>query len=209
MKEPELYKPAEACRVAEVAPYVLRYWETEFPALAEGREKGASRLYTGRDVKVIRRIRELLYDEGFTVAGAKKRLEAEISEGRFDDGLETAPPPDQQKQPPKNEAKKPARPTGAVPASASAADIHPTPVVESGETAFLSDILLVPGGAPRTVAPSAPARSAAPSHAPAASPPAAKAPATSPGQDFPDRKRVVRELKDIVKLLDRAGRKTR
>ncbi|MEO8432706.1 MAG: MerR family transcriptional regulator, partial [Acidobacteriota bacterium] len=72
--EPELYKPAEACRVAEVAPYVLRYWETEFPALSDGKEKGAARVYTGKDVRIIRRIRELLYDEGFTVAGAKKRL---------------------------------------------------------------------------------------------------------------------------------------
>src|SRR6478736_2930686 len=93
--ETEYFKPAEACRMAEVAPYVLRYWETEFPALAEGKEKGAAKLYSSRDVKIIGRIRELLYDEGFTVAGAKKRLEAEIAEGRFDDGLKkaTAPAP--------------------------------------------------------------------------------------------------------------------
>src|ERR1700682_3215549 len=88
---PELYKPAEACRVAEVAPYVLRYWETEFSALSEGKEKGGARLYTARDVQIIARIRQLLYDEGFTVAGAKKRLDAEILEGRFD-GSGKAPP---------------------------------------------------------------------------------------------------------------------
>ena len=72
--------------MAEVAPYVLRYWETEFSALSEGKatEKGATRLYTARDVQIIARIRQLLYDEGFTVAGAKKRLDAEIQEGRFD-----------------------------------------------------------------------------------------------------------------------------
>ena len=90
--EAEVYRPAEACRIAEVAPYVLRYWETEFPALSEGKDKGATKLYTARDVKIISRIRELLYDEGFTVAGAKKRLEAEIVEGRFDGGLAPAPP---------------------------------------------------------------------------------------------------------------------
>ncbi|MDQ5873611.1 MAG: MerR family transcriptional regulator, partial [Acidobacteriota bacterium] len=73
--EPQLFKPADACRMAEVAPYVLRYWETEFPALAEGKDRGAPRLYTARDVQIIARIRQLLYDEGFTVAGAKKRLE--------------------------------------------------------------------------------------------------------------------------------------
>ena len=90
--EAEVYRPAEACRIAEVAPYVLRYWETEFPSLSEGKDKGATKLYTARDVKMISRIRELLYDEGFTVAGAKKRLEAEIVEGRFDGGLAPAPP---------------------------------------------------------------------------------------------------------------------
>jgi DNA-binding transcriptional MerR regulator len=96
-KEPE-YKAAEACRIAEVAPYVLRYWETEFAVLSDGKEKGAARLYSGRDVKIIARIRELLYDEGFTVAGAKKRLESEIAEGRFDDGLASAPPLAEQKK---------------------------------------------------------------------------------------------------------------
>ena len=96
--EAEVYRPAEACRIAEVAPYVLRYWETEFPALSEGKDKGATKLYTARDVKIIARIRELLYDEGFTVAGAKKRLEAEITEGRFDDGLAPAPPVAEQRK---------------------------------------------------------------------------------------------------------------
>jgi len=84
--ESQLYKPADACRMADVAPYVLRYWETEFPALSEGKEMGSARLYTARDVQIIARIRQLLYDDGFTVAGAKKRLEAEIQGGRFDDG---------------------------------------------------------------------------------------------------------------------------
>ena len=88
----EVYRPADACRIAEVAPYVLRYWETEFPALSEGKDKAGTKFYTARDVRIISRIRELLYDEGFTVAGAKKRLEAEIAEGRFDEGLSAAPP---------------------------------------------------------------------------------------------------------------------
>jgi DNA-binding transcriptional MerR regulator len=97
--EPEsLYKPAEACKMAEVAPYVLRYWETEFPVLAESRERAGGKFYSGRDVKIIGRIRELLYDEGFTVAGAKKRLESEIAEGRFDAGLAPAPSPSDQKR---------------------------------------------------------------------------------------------------------------
>ena len=150
--EPELYKPAEACRVAEVAPYVLRYWETEFPALSDGKDKGAARVYTARDVRVIRRIRELLYDEGFTVAGAKKRLEAEMSEGRFDEGLQPAPPPAQQKK-------------GAAPATA--------PRVSESGGSFLSES----GGG------------------------TAKG---SSKAEFPERQRVLRELKEIAKLLDRA-----
>ena len=97
-KEPEFYKPAEACRIAEVAPYVLRYWETEFSVLSDSKEKGTARLYSLREVKIIARIRELLYDEGFTVAGAKKRLDSEIAEGRFDDGLAPAPSIEEQKK---------------------------------------------------------------------------------------------------------------
>ena len=169
--EPEFYKPAEACRIAEVAPYVLRYWETEFPALSEGKEKGAARLYSSRDVKIIARIRELLYDEGFTVAGAKKRLEAEIAEGRFDDGLNAAPPPEQQKAAAKAP---PAPPPPAHPAARPAAARAP----DLAEPAFLSE------PAP---APSKPAQAAA-------------------AADSLDRKRVVKELKEIVRILDR-GRK--
>jgi DNA-binding transcriptional MerR regulator len=157
---PELYKPAEACRVAEVAPYVLRYWETEFPALSEGKEKGAARLYTGRDVRIIGRIRELLYDEGFTVAGAKKRLEAEISEGRFDEDWEPAPSTPEQK--------KPAKPAVAL--------------NESTLPAFLLDAPPV-----KAVPPPAPASMRA-----------------APTGEFSDRKRVLKELKEIAKLLDRS-----
>lgn len=108
---PELYKPAEACKMAEVAPYVLRYWETEFSALSEGKDKGSSRLYSARDVRIISRIRELLYDEGFTVAGAKKRLDAELREGRFDGG-EPAPPIAEQR---KTVAEAPAAKSAAAP----------------------------------------------------------------------------------------------
>lgn len=154
----EFYKPAEACRVAEVAPYVLRYWETEFPALAEGKDKGASRLYSAREVRIIARIRELLYDEGFTVAGAKKRLDAEIREGRFDDG-EPAPSIEEQRKP------------GAKAAPASASKPAPT-------------------SSPRD------ARSAE-----------ATGHTVRAGAGLPDRRQVIAELKEIVRLLDRSRRK--
>lgn len=161
--ESALYKPADACRMAEVAPYVLRYWETEFSALSEGKEKGPTRLYTARDVQIIARIRQLLYDEGFTVAGAKKRLEAEIQEGRFDDGDQA-------------------------------------PSIAAGKRK-LEDELLVPKAAAK-----------APAAVPDPPPPTvsvAPTPAVVPREasSFPERKAVIRELKEIVRLLEKPAKR--
>jgi DNA-binding transcriptional MerR regulator len=74
-----LYKIGEVCRVADVQPYVLRYWETEFPSLAPNKSGGGQRLYTRREIDIILRIKQLLYSEGFTIAGAKKKLEGELA----------------------------------------------------------------------------------------------------------------------------------
>ncbi|HEX6085652.1 MAG TPA: MerR family transcriptional regulator [Thermoanaerobaculia bacterium] len=78
--EEKLYKIGEVCKTADLQPYVLRYWETEFPSLAPGKSGGGQRLYTRREVDIILRIKELLYKEGFTIAGAKKKLELELAE---------------------------------------------------------------------------------------------------------------------------------
>lgn len=77
--EKKLYKIGDVCRVADVPPYVLRYWETEFPALAPEKSGGGQRLYNDREVSIILRIKQLLYTEGFTIAGAKKKLDAELN----------------------------------------------------------------------------------------------------------------------------------
>ncbi len=77
--ESRLYKIGEVCKIAEVQPYVLRYWETEFSPLAPNKSGGGQRLYTRREIDVILRIKQLLYSEGFTIAGAKKRLDLEIA----------------------------------------------------------------------------------------------------------------------------------
>lgn len=79
--EKRLYKIGEVCRMADVQPYVLRYWETEFPPLAPNKSGGGQRLYTQREIDIILRIKQLLYSEGFTIAGAKKKLEAEMEGG--------------------------------------------------------------------------------------------------------------------------------
>ena len=78
-EEDRLYKIGEVCKVAEVQPYVLRYWETEFPPLAPNKSGGGQRLYTRHEIDIILRIKQLLYSEGFTIAGAKKRLEIEMA----------------------------------------------------------------------------------------------------------------------------------
>lgn len=76
--EKRLYKIGEVCRIADVQPYVLRYWETEFPSLAPNKSGGGQRMYTQAEIDIILRIKQLLYSEGFTIAGAKKKLETEV-----------------------------------------------------------------------------------------------------------------------------------
>jgi DNA-binding transcriptional MerR regulator len=77
----EDFKIGEVCEIAGVKPFVLRYWETEFPQLAPAKGSGGQRTYSHGDVELILRIKKLLYEERFTVAGAKKRL-AEEAESR-------------------------------------------------------------------------------------------------------------------------------
>lgn len=71
-------KISEVCELTGVKPFVLRYWETEFPDLAPAKGAGGQRSYTKVDVQLILRIKHLLYEERFTVAGAKKRLAEEV-----------------------------------------------------------------------------------------------------------------------------------
>ena len=84
MANDRLYKIGEVCKLADVQPYVLRYWETEFPALTPNKSGGGQRLYTQREIDIILRIKQLLYQDGFTIAGAKKKLD--------DGALSVAPP---------------------------------------------------------------------------------------------------------------------
>ena len=67
----------------DIQPYVLRYWQTEFPALASRKTGGGRRDFNAEDLETIRRIKELLYDEGYTIARAKKKLAAELEDGRL------------------------------------------------------------------------------------------------------------------------------
>ncbi len=80
-KEKLYYKIGEACKILDIQPYVLRYWETEFQVLNPSKSKSGQRVYGEVDFQLIRRIKELLYEEGFTIAGAKKKLESELADG--------------------------------------------------------------------------------------------------------------------------------
>jgi DNA-binding transcriptional MerR regulator len=75
------FKIGEVCDLVGVQPHVLRYWETEFPMLSPQKNRSGQRSYRRRDVEMALRIKELLYDEMFTIAGAKKKLQSEMREG--------------------------------------------------------------------------------------------------------------------------------
>jgi DNA-binding transcriptional MerR regulator len=83
IKIPEkiFFKIGEVCELVGVQAHVLRYWETEFSMLAPQKNRSGQRTYRRRDVEIALRIKELLYDEKFTIAGAKKKLAEEIRGG--------------------------------------------------------------------------------------------------------------------------------
>src|SRR5437879_8858773 len=86
--EKELYRIGDVSKITALKPFVLRYWETEFPMLEPVKSPSGHRLYRQEDVDMVFRIKRLLYDEGFTIAGARRFLREH--EGNLD--AETAAP---------------------------------------------------------------------------------------------------------------------
>ena len=70
------FRIGEVSRLAGVKPYVLRYWETEFPSIGPKKSGSNHRLYRRKDVELILEIKRLLYDKRFTIEGARKFLES-------------------------------------------------------------------------------------------------------------------------------------
>jgi DNA-binding transcriptional MerR regulator len=68
------YRIGEVAEVVGVEPHVLRYWETEFGSIRPQKSPKGQRVYSRRDLEKLMRVRELLYEQGYTIAGAKKRL---------------------------------------------------------------------------------------------------------------------------------------
>jgi len=73
---PKLYKAAEVCEMTQLQPYVLRSWEKEFPGIGVQKSQDGPRLYRQADVDQVLRIKQLVFGEGLTLAGARKRLDS-------------------------------------------------------------------------------------------------------------------------------------
>jgi DNA-binding transcriptional MerR regulator len=80
-REIHSYRIGEVSRLTALKPFVLRYWETEFPMLEPVKSARGHRLYRQEDVDLVLRIKRLLYDEGFTIAGARRLLKEGGSAG--------------------------------------------------------------------------------------------------------------------------------
>jgi DNA-binding transcriptional MerR regulator len=79
--EKDFYRIGEVSRLTALKPFVLRYWETEFPMLEPVKSSSGHRLYRQEDVEMVLRIKRLLYDEGFTIAGARRHLREQNGDG--------------------------------------------------------------------------------------------------------------------------------
>ena len=128
-KEKLYYKIGEACKILDIQPYVLRYWETEFSVLSPSKSKSGQRVYGEDDFQLIRRIKELLYEEGFTIAGAKKKLDSEIADGGPKAAPEKSPRP----------AKKAVKKTAAKASEDAAEEEDATEPVDDGEAERLRE----------------------------------------------------------------------
>ena len=84
----------EVSELCGVKPHVLRYWEQEFTQLKPVKRRGNRRYYQHHEVLLIRRIRELLYEEGFTISGARNRLESVRIDARADNGFQVEEKPE-------------------------------------------------------------------------------------------------------------------
>lgn len=81
------FRIGEVSGLCHVPAYVLRFWETEFPQLKPSKSSTGQRMYRRREVENALRIKKLLYDEGFTIAGARQQLKLEMRSTKLQSGL--------------------------------------------------------------------------------------------------------------------------
>ena len=80
----QYYRIGEVAKYTDLKAYVLRFWETEFKTMAPPKSRSKQRMYRKKDIETILQIKELLYERGFTIKGARKRLAA-IARGETPD----------------------------------------------------------------------------------------------------------------------------
>ena len=81
------FRIGEVAKLCKLQAYVLRFWESEFPQLKQVKSSTGQRMYRQRDVENVLRIKKLLYEEGFTIAGARQQLKAEAKSAKMQSGL--------------------------------------------------------------------------------------------------------------------------
>jgi DNA-binding transcriptional MerR regulator len=81
----EYFSIGEVCEMAGLKPHVLRYWETQFKELSPSKNRAGNRVYRAREIKLIELVKHLLYEEKYTIDGARRRLEKLREEGELDE----------------------------------------------------------------------------------------------------------------------------
>jgi DNA-binding transcriptional MerR regulator len=97
--EKSFFRIGEVSRLTATKPFVLRYWETEFPTLQPVKNPAGHRLYRREDVETVFEIKRLLYDEGFTIAGARKHFAGLKAGNGNEAAAERAPAPTARREP--------------------------------------------------------------------------------------------------------------
>ncbi|MGD2154523.1 MAG: MerR family transcriptional regulator [Gemmatimonadales bacterium] len=81
----EYFSIGEVCEMAGLKPHVLRYWETQFKELSPSKNRAGNRVYRAREIKLIELVKHLLYEEKYTIDGARRRLEKLREEGELEE----------------------------------------------------------------------------------------------------------------------------
>lgn len=87
---PKVYKAAEVCEIAQVQPYVLRSWEKEFPGIGVQKSEDSPRLYRQSDLDQVLRIKQLVFGEGLTLSGARRRIDESAPKSEASDDEDVA-----------------------------------------------------------------------------------------------------------------------
>jgi len=81
----EYYSIGEVCEMAGLKPHVLRYWETQFKELNPTKNRAGNRVYRAKEIKLIELVKHLLYEDKYTIDGARRKLEQLREEGELDE----------------------------------------------------------------------------------------------------------------------------